>query len=215
VKPAAVLGTLLLCAAASGKARAEVAAGGPHRFAPGRTEVGLRLGAARPFCSCSPRFGPEVRLQLLAAESRIFKLGASAGYARFSYVRPDAPGRDTATTTSLRFVMRLYPVMRRRAGLYFDLGVGLAHATMNDASTNTGYSTDSPTLGVGAGIPIVIAAWLRLAPYAAALLHASGAQSCSIATGSASTAGSHCPGPRPAHSGFVGFGLEATALLGL
>ncbi len=210
MKRFAALAALLGCMAACATARAR-----PYEAPAGRAEVGLRLGVARPLCDCSPGFGPAARVQVLGEKSRYFKLGLSVGHARFSYVIPDGPGRDSATTTSVRFLMRAYPVMGRRAGLYFDLGVGLEYATMHDSSDGTDHSTGSPTLGIGAGVPIVVMPWLRLAPYVAGLFHVSAwSESCSIATSSTSTGGSGCPGPRPAHSGFFGFGLEATALFG-
>lgn len=81
---------------------------------------------------------------------------------------------------------------------------------MSDASTGSDYP-DSATLGIGAGIPIVIVPRLRLAPYVAGLFHAPGEEPCSIPLSQTPTGS--CP-TRPEHSGFLGFGLEATVLLG-
>lgn len=224
MKRAAALGALLGCAATSATVRAAAAPGDApagtaparpataaeahaYHFPPRPREFGLRLGAALPFCNCSPGFGPTARLQILWPVSRAFKLGVSAGFALFRYSSLSVSGRVTATTSSARLLMRAYPVMGRRAGLYFDLGIGLAYATMYDPSSGTTYSTFAPTLGIGAGLPIVVTPWLRLGPYGAALVHVSSfGESCD---------GTHsCPPPEPDHFGFVGFGLEATALFG-
>lgn len=196
-------GAAALCLAIHATARAETAE--RARQSPRRDEIGLRLGAARPFCqgACAPHFGPAGRVHLLFALSSGFKMGFSIGHARFTYADPASHSRFDATTSSLRYVVRGYPVMGRRAGLFFDLGVGLVDARMGSSQSNW------PALGLGAGVPIVVVPWLRFAPYVAGLFHPRGSSGCLGLPGRHSIV-TDCS--RPLHSGFVSFGVEATAL---
>lgn len=217
MKHAGALCALWSCVAVGSTARAEsrVTSADATMRAPARrpatnaarhVEAGLRLGVARPFChgECVPHFGPTARLHLLFPLSRAFKLGLSLGHARFSYLAAGTQARDEASTTSAAFLMRVYPVMGRRAGLLFDLGVGLVDAEPG--------ALHAPSLGLGAAVPVAPVPWLHLAPYVGALFHPAGAESCISTNQSGGT--SVCTQLDPGHTGYVSFGLELTALFG-
>ncbi len=168
-----------------------------------RRELGLRLGGAYPICTdqdCVPHVGEGVRLHALLPTLGRTAVGFSVGYARFSYVDTLTGQRHPAMTTSLRLLMRLYPVLGRRGALFFECGLGAA------ISDQHGYTGGGPTFGVGLGVPITVASWLRLGPYAAGLFHFAGPGDCS---GNETSSGGPCG--RPAHTGYFSFGLETTA----
>lgn len=177
---------------------------------PPRDEFGVDLGAAIPICDgpCAPHFGPAADWDLLFRVSHVFKIGLSQSIARFSYLDTGTLQRSQAESMVLGFLVRLYPVMGRRAGLYFDLWPGFYVSGMGDAAS-VGLA-----MGARAGVPIVISRRFRIGPYLLGAIHgyATGG-GCPYADLYANGTGA-CPAAEPAHRGFFSFGLQTTFLFG-